>query len=325
MLPWIHLSPALRFRRCGSLLERVRMAKPSELEFTRIVSSRHQIESLAFSLNSDLLAACFSDGSVRLYNVELTEDQKGGASHPCAAQIAHFKEHTSNVWCVCFSSDGTYLSSCSSDTYTIVYSLSTLSVHKILTHHQDTVWCCKFSKLSGSDLLATSSSDCTVKLVSAITGLVHHTLTDLEVECLDFSEDGKMLCTASKDGRVCLWTNISLSPICHLVFDGTQSVRLCRLLLSDNINYLLFSSTTDHSVFIFDLTQLLTDKNNEKLMLVEHKEDDINSGGAISSYMLKFLKYHLKGHCNIVWACCIAKSIADIDLLITCSGDRTAR
>lgn len=301
------------------------MTKPSQLEFTRIVSSRHQIESLAFSQNSDLLSACFSDGSVRLYNVELTEDQKGGASHVCATQIAHFKEHTSNVWCVCFSSDGTYLSSCSSDTHTIIYSLRTLSVYKILTHHQDTVWCCKFSKLSGSDLLATSSSDYTVKLVSATTGLVHHTLTDLQAECLDFSEDGNILCTASKDGQVCLWTNISLSPICHLVYNGTQSVRLCRLLLSDNINYLLFSSTTDHSVFIFDLPQFLPDKNNEKLMSVEHKEDDTDSCGAIPSYMLKFLKYHLNGHCNIVWACCIAKTTADTDLLVTCSGDRTAR
>lgn len=271
-------------------------------KLTRMVSSRRQIESLAFSSSGDYLAACFSDGSVRLYSVEHKED-----STTIMTETFTFKEHSSNVWCVSFSLDGNFLSSSSSDHRVIIYSLKPFSVYKVFSYHSGTVWCCKFCKLSAMQsiqLLATASEDCTVQIVSIDSGDVYCKLPEFEgpVECLDYNENGEILSTASRDGKICLWTNLaSPVPLCHVVYSELGAVKLCQFINSYD-ETILVSSQSDHSVLVFD---------------VVHSQND----GRMTN-MSSCLKYQLEGHCNIVWGCC---TVDPSNVLATCSGDRTVR
>jgi WD40 repeat protein len=268
----------------------------ANISFTRIVSSRSQVECLAFSPVKDCLAACFSDGSVRLYllsyahgeNLIITE------SYCC-------KSHTSNVWCVSFSKDGSLLSSCSSDQSLVIYTVNPFRAERTITNHSGTIWCCKFCNVStiSDTLIASAGEDCSVQISSAISGELYVKLPLLQspVECLDFSSDGEVLATVSKHGEVSLWTNITTEPQCHLIASDLKS-RFCRFISWDGSDkkLLVTSNIKDHSLVLF------------KCELSQRTDD---SG----------MVFKLEGHCNIVWACCMISE----NHLVTCSSDRTIR
>ena len=270
------------------------------IKLTRMVSSRHQVEYVAFSPTGNYLAACLSDGSVRLYSVDNSKD------FTVIKPAYSFKEHTSNVWCISFATDGKYLSSSSSDHRVIVYSLKTFSIYRIFTHHHNTVWCCKFCKMSGTQLLATASEDCTVQLLSVNNDEVHCMLHLFEapVEYLDYNEDREVLSTASRDGKICLWANITSVPLCHVIYSGSNTMRLCQFINYDDKNtFLVTSSSSNHSILVLSIPDI---------QQMCHNTTDSTD----------YLKYQLDGHCNIVWSCCM---VSPNNVLATCSGDRTIR
>ena len=294
------------------------MAAPAK-QFTRIVSSRYQVEGCAFSPSGDLLAACFSDGSVRLYNIEVPHN-----GLELSASVKHcFREHQSNVWSVSFSPDGEILSSCSSDKSVVIYSVHSLSVINVLKIHSGVVWCCRFSVLS---VLATCSNDCTVKIINPRIGEVIHCFANFKarVESLDFSKEGTMLCTAAQDGQIRVWTNISKGscPVNFLVLSDKQTVRLCRFVLIEEQEFILYSSN-DHSVRSLDISRIFHTQNNGTV-LNSDVSSDCDADGYIDMTSVVTEMHNFRGHYNIVWeTVCVKKDTSR--LLITCSGDRTIR
>lgn len=270
----------------------------SALKFNRIVSSRHRVEYISFSPQGHILAACFGDWSVRLY------------SSPTVVLIACFKVHTGNVWCLSFASNGLSLSSCSSDGRVIIYCTETLRVCKILSHHDDhTVWYCKYMPHS-SDLIVTASEDCTIKIVSTLTGSICSTISlqpTCPIESLDIINcEPSLMCTARRDGTVSLWSSItSKRPKCFKVYhsDDQQPVKTCQFIsTSDSCQFIVFSSPSDyHSIFVYRVADILAES------------DDL-------TYYMK-----LEGHCNIVWRFSAITIQHNKSLLMSCSGDRTVR
>ena len=297
-----------------------------DLCFWNAVSSRYQVECCAFSPRENLLAACFSNGSVRLYRLHHKgRHAEGGAGwqDDCKAEQEFsiklercFSDHCSNVWCVTFSSDGELLASCSSDRTVRIYSMKTLSLSRLICYHTDTVWSCCFSSGSNSDLIASGSSDATVKIFSARTCEIVHDLAGFEdaVECVDFSPDGLKLCTACRDGRVLVWIGVgrdgthAASFLIHT--DDTKWSRLCKFSPFSNTDNILVTSTSSHDLLVWDIQHIQDCATGAEQMARKHKR-------------LR-PKRRLTGHCNEIWGYSFAFSEGQT-LLISCSGDKTVR
>ena len=289
---------------------------------SKVVSSRSQIECCKFSPSGDTLAACFSDGSVRLYGITLSS-----SSGSIAVELKHhFKEHKSNVWCMSFSSDGFYLSSCSSDKTAIIYSLSTMGVKHVLRFHSQTVWCCVFSKQS----LATSSQDRTVNIYNhnQDTCDLIHTLKNFHSPVIDlsFNSQGDKLCTCTCNGDIEVWLINTLqsntSPFGLLVHSNV-SPRICKFITLDDTDYIVHSSDDDHSFTMLDIREsieqsILTDADGGLVSSVDRSDGCMD----VRSLVRCFRKFN--GHCNIVWSFCCLATQTEV-LLVTCSGDRTIR
>ena len=101
--------------------------------------------------------------------------------------------------------------------------------------HSNTVWCCGFAP-EGS-IVATGSSDLTVKLWKWQSGEVVCDLTDYEdaIDCIDFTTTQRnnttLLCTACRDCTIKVWgitthssSSHQISPICLLLYKSTRGV-----------------------------------------------------------------------------------------------------
>ena len=287
-----------------------------QLNFTRVISSRYQIESCAFSTDGRMFAACLSDGSVRLYTVQkqVTAARNVGGADTARTLLKLdriFRQHRSNVWCVAFSKNNKLLCSCSSDKTVMLYSIPSLSLQTMFVcYHKDTVWCCSFSELADSTtVIASGSSDCTVAIYNATTGQIIHRLTGFQgaVDTLAFSPNGEKLCTGSRDCTVRIWWNLTpwKQPTSLVLSTNEQPVRVCRF-SPINVNILVTSAAgKDHSLSLWDL-------NKEAFRF----NTDLANPQP---------KLRLSGHCNIVWNCCFFNDNKQSSFLITCSGDKTAR
>lgn len=286
---------------------------------TKLVSSRSQIECCKFSPSGNLLAACFSDGSVRLYTITICS-----ATEVRAELKHHFKEHLSNVWSISFSNDGKHLASTSSDCSVIVYLITNLTVQRIYSDHCDTVWCCAFSRLS---LLATGSKDCTVKLYDQESGEMVNNISNFNSTVLDlsFNDAGDKLCTVTSNGEVIVWVNIphhaNGAPPTGLLIHSDTAVNICKFITSCNS---LIACTThpNHDVIIFDVSKCIAEDLTQDTSNIteDYNYRDVRSFADISK--------RLSGHCNIVWSFCFLhdpRNEMQAKMLISCSGDRTIR
>ena len=195
------------------------------LQCTLVISSRYHVENCHFSPNGELLAACFGDFSVRLFRIS---EQKIDNSNACCGH-AHstihidlewvIREHKDSVWCVRFSPDGRLLCTCSSDKTAKLWNVNSHTLERNFEVHTDTVWSCCFAPplaLTSSEgqvkvVVATGSSDKSVKVWNAESGEVMHNLDGYSdaIDCLDFSSDGEVLCTSSRDGVITVWMNLA--------------------------------------------------------------------------------------------------------------------
>ena len=120
-------------------------------------------------------------------------------------KLVRICDHADVVYSVCFSPDGTMLSSTSDDQTIRVRDSSTGDVRQILTGHTGQIYCTCFSP--DSCHLAGASQDLIVRIWDLATGAVVRVLqghTDVVVG-VAFSPDGRLIASASDDQTVRIW------------------------------------------------------------------------------------------------------------------------
>ena len=210
------------------------------------------VRRVVYSPQSDRMATCGDDNTVKLWNAETRE----------CLHILH--EHTDLVTCVSYSSQGDRIASSSSDSTVRIWDvvtgecLQTLSGHSdevfgvayspqgdqiasggadcvirlwdidsescsyLLLGHADSIWNVTYS--SKGDQLATSGMDSTIRLWDAGTGDCRHILTGHSASVLGvaFSPKGDQLASTGLDTTVRLWDLDS--GICRQTMTGHTSI-----------------------------------------------------------------------------------------------------
>ncbi len=139
------------------------------------------------------LASGSEDRTVKIWNL-FTEEE-----------IQSLSGHTSWVWGVDFSPDGSLLASASADETVKLWDVETGREIQTLRGHASTVWQVDFSP--DGNVLASASWDGTIKLWDVNSGAEYQTLSGHSdwVYDIDFSLNGKILASGSRDGMVILW------------------------------------------------------------------------------------------------------------------------
>ena len=180
-----------------------------------ILSSTSEVDGVAFSPDSKILASGSGDNTVRLWN-PATGQQIG---QPLTG-------HTKDVHSVAFSSDGKFLASGGSDYTVRLWNPATgQPIGQLLTGGLEGVSSVVFSR---SGILAGGSWDNTVLLWNPADGSLRATLTGhtTSVNSVAFSPDGKTLASGSgspgsSDNTVRLWNPATGQPIDWPCFAGT--------------------------------------------------------------------------------------------------------
>ncbi|KAF7508890.1 hypothetical protein GJ744_008599 [Endocarpon pusillum] len=162
------------------------------LELQKLEGHTNEVNAVAFSHDSSLLASASGDQTVRLWN-------------PATGQeVQKLEGHTSTVYTIAFSHNNSLLASASSDQTVRLWNPATgQEVQKLV--HNDRVIAVAFSH--DSSLLASASDDQTVRLWNPATGQEVQKLEGHNdwVRAVAFSHDSSLLASASDDKTVRLW------------------------------------------------------------------------------------------------------------------------
>lgn len=329
--------------------EKAQELEPVRLTVVKALSLRHRVEKCVYSTDGKRLVACLGDFSVKIYDVVDRACDKESATHadeqpsnpaPFSSPTSTLRTlcilrgHSSNVWSIHFSQDTLLLCSSSSDKTVKIWNLETEESVFTFTQHTDIVWCCSFVPCHTS-LVASGSSDKTVKIWDYITGSILYDLKQYysaAVEALSFSRDGTKLCTGSQDGRIILWRNMfpkgAEAPNKLVLYQANDWIRF--VCFSEHDSNLLVSDGGSNTVLVWDLSDvtdnLAADQASDCGIKKVRFAETPDSTGMDSEVSSLKPKVELKGHLNTVWdACIVPDSNNRVNIVITCSGDRSLR
>jgi WD40 repeat protein/Flp pilus assembly protein TadD len=222
VVPQVCFSPDGKFLASASWDGTVRLwecAKGAEVRTFR--GHTGLINSVAFSPDGEHLASAGSDRQVRVWDV-MTEQEGRRLSLP-----------SGHPYGLAFSADGKLLAAADGNIYygmhknVAIYDTRTGLLVRSLAGHTGRVTGVAFrpQREPGSPLLASSSTDHTVKLWNPATGQVVHTLRGHagDVTGVAFSLDGRRLASASADRTVRVW-DASTGQECRLLRGHTGDV-----------------------------------------------------------------------------------------------------
>jgi WD40 repeat protein len=163
--------------------------------------------------------------------------------------LKSFIGHSSEVWDVDFSPDGSLLASTSSDNSILVWNITNGEIYRNLTGHLESVYSVAFHP---TDLvLASGSFDRSVLVWNLTTGEIMHNFTGhiSSIWSLEFSADGSYLASGSGDSTVRIW-DLNSSTLRYIFTGHTDSVKSIAFHPNDT---LLVTGSYDESIILWDL------------------------------------------------------------------------
>ncbi|MFX0171570.1 MAG: hypothetical protein ACFE9L_06600 [Candidatus Hodarchaeota archaeon] len=163
--------------------------------------------------------------------------------------LKSFIGHSSEVWDVDFSPNGSLLASASSDNSILVWNVTNGEIFRNLTGHLESVYSVAFHP---QDLvLASGSFDRSVLVWNLTTGEVMHNFTGhtSSIWSLEFSADGSYLASGSGDSTVRIW-DLDSSTLRYIFTCHTDSVKSIAFHPNDT---LLVTGSYDESIILWDL------------------------------------------------------------------------
>ncbi|MFZ2349580.1 MAG: PKD domain-containing protein [Candidatus Bipolaricaulis anaerobius] len=166
--------------------------------------------------------------------------------------VRFFSGHTSDVYSVAFSPDGSLLASGSDDNTIKLWEVATGRLVRTLTGHTWDVYSVAFSP-DGSLLASASYQE--IKLWDVATGRLVRTLTGHTGSVLSvaFSPDGKLLASGSDDNTIKLW-EVATGRLVRTLTGHTGSVRSVAFSPDGS---LLASGSSDGTVLLWDVQAFL--------------------------------------------------------------------
>lgn len=229
----------------------------------------HEVKSVAFSQNGQLLASASSDCSVKLWNVGT-----GGVFLRKTLYTTGKTMHDVN--CVSFSHDSQLLASSNRlsidlwDTSTGALQ-QTLKWQPLEERHIGDVSSLVFDC---GELLASACGDHTIRVWHIDTGTLQHTLKCHSVESVAFSHDGQLLASGSLNGTIKLWD--AHAGILKRTLEGHPNY--VRSVAFSHDGQLLASASDDSTIKLWDaetgvLQQTLIG-DRDRVLSVEFSPDD---------------------------------------------------
>jgi WD40 repeat protein len=258
------------------------------MKFSKLLlESDRQFDALMVSLSAAqrLKRTLWVDGKAQAENAENVERLQQAVY--TVKERNRLEGHTSAVYSMVLSSDGTTLASASADRTVKLWDIETGAERHTLKGHTGAVTHVVLS--ADGKTLASASDDNTVKLWDTETGAERHTLKghSSTVWRVVLSADGKILVSASTDNTVKLW-DTETGAERHTLKGHTDSV--WRVVLSAD-GKTLASASTDNTVKLWD-----TETGAER--------------------------HTLKGHTSTVWSVVLS---ADGKILASASADNTVK
>lgn len=238
----------------------IRTSQDSDLPKT-LKGHSSDVNSVAFSGDSKLLASGSDDDTIKLWNVANQQE------------IRTLKGHSGWVWAVAFSPDSKTLASSSADKTIKLWNLETGEEISTLKGHSDGVTSITFSP--DGKTLASGSLDKTIKLWNLETGQEIGTLKGHSngVASVAFNHDGTTVASGSWDKTIKLW-NLATRKEIH-TFEGHSDMVLSVAFSPDGVT--LASGSKDKTIKIWNLV------TGQATYTLRKHSDKVNSVAYMSS------------------------------------------
>lgn len=116
--------------------------------------------------------------------------------------------HTLGVYACEYSHDGKHILSCSHDGVAIIWDINRQLVRKKFTGHVGPINCARYIPLPTNDMIATGSTDTTVRVWDRRSARCLFTFRDqlhAPVRAIGWSPEGKFLAAAGDEGKIFVW------------------------------------------------------------------------------------------------------------------------
>ena len=241
------------------------------------------VEDCCYSTDGSHIVSCSGDETVLLWDTKTCQ------------KVQTIGKHDGEVWSCDFSQFGIYICSTSSDKTVRIWDQRGQGEIATFKGHTQTVWSCAFHPSWSSWLLASGSSDNSVKIWNWKTLSVEQNIQNHgnHVDHVSFSKNGESLVTCSRDKTVQVLENYS-----------DDSKRELKILTKHErpVNYCCFYGTED---------ELILSCSHDKTVKVWDRVTLENTKT-------------FTGHINNVW-CCDTRPLGDRAILASCSSDKTVR